>query len=226
MSNIVFISASPKMNREESSSSLLAQMAGNVLKGPGITHTFIDVRQSITKNQTHKDFEILAKADVVIIVFPLYIFCLPGILMRFLEDYSHYDVEHNNSRSPKIYAVVNCGFPEPGINLEAVRVIKSFSRHIHAHFRFGILIGGGGMLLEAKDASFMKKNFRHLNQAFSKIARDLQNDNLEEAENINISMNFPRWLYLFLGNRNWLSLARKNGLKKKDLYRKPYEPGT
>lgn len=214
------------MNREESSSNLLAQMAGNILKGPGITQTFIDVRQSITQHQTHRDFESLAKADAVIIVFPLYIFCLPGILMRFLEDYYHYAVEHNNSCSPKIYAVVNCGFPEPGINLEAVRVIKSFSRHIHAHFRFGILIGGGGMLLEAKDASFMKKNFHHLNQAFFKIIQDLLKDNLEEAENINIKMNVPRRLYLFMGNLSWLFLARKNGLKKKDLYRKPYESGA
>jgi multimeric flavodoxin WrbA len=185
--------------------------------------TLINVRQSITAHKTHEDFESISNADALVIAFPLYIFCMPGILTRFFEDYYKYYVENkNSSKSPRVYAIVNCGFPEPGINLEAVNVIKSFCRHINANFRFGIMLGGGPMLLGAKDAPFMKKAMSSLNNEFSAIANDIMNGSMEERDNAAISSNTPGRIYHFMGNLGWVSSARKNGLKKKDLYKKPY----
>ncbi|ATW27937.1 NAD(P)H-dependent oxidoreductase [Candidatus Formimonas warabiya] len=222
MKNIVFISGSPKIN-EKSVSEFLIQMAKRHMETEDAHKTFIDVRQSISKRKTLDDFEALSQADAVIIAFPLYVFCLPGILMRFLEDYYQFFTEKGKVNSPaKVYAIVNCGFPEPEINREAVRVIRSFCRHINADFRFGVLIGGGGMILGAKDAPFMKKTLGKLDNAFSAIAKDLQNKDKAGTDEIYIRMNFPKRLYFFMGNRGWFSAARKNGLKKKDLYRKPY----
>lgn len=222
MRNIVLINASPKIG-DESTSKYIIEMVGSHLDEAAANKIFINIRQSIIKHKTQEDFETLSKADAVIIAFPLYVFCMPGILMRFLEDYHKFYIEHGKATSnAKVYAIVNCGFPEPGINLEAVRVIKSFCHHVNAHFRFGVLIGGGGMLLGAKDAPFMKKTMRSLNDAFMTIAKDIKSSDLEIIGNINIAMNFPRRLYLFMGDRGWISAARRNGLQKKDLYRKPY----
>jgi len=78
------------------------------------------------------------------------------------------------------------------------------------------------MRLGARDASIMKKTLRRLNDAFAAIVRDIESDDLENPENFYIAMNFPRRLYLFMGDRGWYALARKNGLSKKDLYRRPY----
>ncbi|MDI6706623.1 MAG: NAD(P)H-dependent oxidoreductase [Bacillota bacterium] len=165
----------------------------------------------------------LSQADAVIIAFPLYVFCLPGILMRFLEDYYKFYAESGKVKdNAKVYAIINCGFPEPEINQEAVRVIRSFCRHINADFRFGVLVGGGGMMLAAKDAPFMKKTLSKLDNAFLAIAKDMQSNDCVNTDNIYIAMNFPRRLYFFMGDRGWAFAARKNGLKKKDLYRKPY----
>lgn len=220
--NLVIVNGSPKIN-EESVSGLLVDMIVNQIDKVTFNTDIVSVRQSITKNKTREDFETLINADAVIFVFPLYVFCLPGILTRYLEDYYKYFLEQGERQnSQKVYAVVNCGFPESDINLEAVNVIKSFSRHINSCFRFGVQIGGGGMLLAAKGAPFMKKTLRNLNEAFNRIIEDITDQSLQEIENISISMNFPRWLYLFMGNRSWASLARKNGLKKKELYRRPY----
>lgn len=67
-------------------------------------------------------------ADALIFVFPLYIFCLPAILMRFLQDYRRYLTDHTNETGRMlVYAIVNCGFQESDINSEAVRVVRSFS---------------------------------------------------------------------------------------------------
>jgi len=222
MKNVVLLSASPKVN-EPSVSKYLAGMVGDRLDASEVEKTYIDVRQSMMKHQIQRDFEALSEADALVIVFPLYVFCMPGILTRFLEDYYKFRSENNKTASnAKVYAVVNCGFPESEINLEAVRVIRSFCRHIGANFRFGVMIGGGGMFLAAKEAPFMKKVMAKLEEALSAIAKDISGEDRGDLNDIQIAMKFPRRLYLFMGNAGWGVLARKNGLHKKDLYKKPY----
>jgi hypothetical protein len=148
--------------------------------------------------------------------------------MRFLQDYHQYRAEHpEKGKKAKGYAVVNCGFPEPEINEEAVRVIRSFSQKIEADFRFGVLIGSGGLISGAKDAPFMKKTMEKITGAFETMKSDVLEISQAErtAENIYITPNFPRRLYLFMGSTGWRMMARKNGLKRKDLYRRPYRKG-
>jgi hypothetical protein len=224
--NIVLINASPKI-KEQSSSKDLLDMAGNQLDPNTYNKTFIDVRKSISGPKLSEAFATLSKADVIIISFPLYVFCLPGILTRFLQDYYKYYTENSTARDKvkvKVYAIVNCGFPEPEINLEAVRVIRSFSQHINAEFRFGVLIGGGPMILAAKDAPFMKKTIQQLRAAFSSIAEDIPQEQITKHDHIYLGLKFPfsKRLFYFFGGRGWVTLARKNGLQKTDLYKKPY----
>lgn len=222
MRNIVLINASPKIN-EPSTSEYLVDTLRSRIDENAVNKYLINVRQSIKKHKTEEDFAAISQADAIVIVFPLYIFCMPGMLTRFLEDYYKFYVENGKAGSnSRVYAIVNCGFPEPEINLEAVRVIRSFSQHINARFRFGILIGGGGMLLDARDVPIMKKTLGKLNAAFDVIARDIESDDLENLDNFYIAMNFPRRLYFFMGHRGWHALARKNGLSKKDLFKRPY----
>jgi len=224
MKNIVFLSASPKIN-EQSVSKEFLDMAGNRIDPEAFNKIFIDVRKSLSSHKLAENFETLAKADVMIISFPLYVFCLPGILMRFLQDYYNYYIDSScANKTVKVYAIVNCGFPEPEINLEAVRVIKSFTQHIHGEFRFGVLIGAGPMMIAAKEAPFMKKTAQTLSDAFSSISDDIKQGHVTKTNDINIGVNFPfsRRLYLFFGGRGWVTSARKNGLQKTDLYKKPY----
>ncbi|HZK86219.1 MAG TPA: flavodoxin [Desulfosporosinus sp.] len=223
MKNIVLISASPKIN-EQSVSKEFLDMAASHINGD-VCKTFIDVRNSISAHKLLEDFETLLKADVLIISFPLYVFCMPGMLTRFLADYyNYYTASGIVKNKVKVYAIVNCGFPEPEINLEAVRVIKSFSQHINAEFRFGLLIGGGPMMISAKNAPFMKKAVQKLHDAFSSIETDINHEKSDKMESIYVDFDFLflRRFYLFMGDRSWITLARKNGLQKKDLYKKPY----
>ena len=224
MKNVVFISGSPKIN-EKSVSKNFIDMVASRIDAEAFNKLFIDVRTSLTNPKLSEAFETLSKADVLIISFPLYVFCVPGMLTRFLQDYYKYYTESSNVRNKvKVYAIVNCGFLEPEINLEAVRVIKSFSQHINGEFRFGVLIGGGPMISAAKDAPFMKKTVQKLNDAFSSIAEDIKQEHVAKADPIYIGIKFPfsRRLFFFFGGRGWVASARKNGLEKIDLYKKPY----
>jgi multimeric flavodoxin WrbA len=217
MKKMIILSASPKKS-EPSVSALLSGMAKTHMCGKGIDADIIDVSKALTAESSA--FEAMKQADAMLIVFPLYFFCMPGMLTRFLEDYAQF--AGSQIKPQKIYTVVNCGFPEPEINEDAIRVIQSFARHIGASFRFGVGFGSGGMIMGAMEAPFMKKAMETLNNAFEIMVKDISGEPSPAMSNVYIRVGFPRRLYYFGGNFGWRQMAKKNGLKKRDLYRKPY----
>lgn len=219
--NVVLVSASPKIGTI-SVSGFLTDLQENQMKEQGLDLYRIDVRKSLTKGTPENDFQAMLQADAIIFTFPLYIFCLPGLLMRFLQDFFEYQSINKNDHKPYVYSVVNCGFPEAWINQEAVDVIKSFSRSIGATFRFGVLIGGGGMLVRTHDKPFMRKTMNKIVGSFRVIGKDVISKSNRMLENISVTQNFPSRLYYLMGNMGWVYVAKKYGLKKKDLYRQPY----
>lgn len=222
MKKVVLIDGSPRLEEKTASAGFLARVDAT-LKDGEFEKQFIHVRKSL-KNGPEADYEKLLEADALVLAFPLYYFCLPGLLMRFLEDYEKYLREHGGQKkSAKVYAIVNCGFPEPEINAEAIRVIGCFSRHIGARFRFGVLIGGGPMISSLEGAGPAKKSYEKLEAAAWAMVSDLLSEAAETPENVLIQVSFPRRLYLFMGDVGWKQQARKNGLKKADLYRRPYQ---
>jgi putative NADPH-quinone reductase len=82
--NIVLINGSPKINEESVSGYLVSKLSDRI-GTDGINKIIVNVLQSLTKHQTEHDFEFISKADAIAIVFPLYIFCVPAMLTRFLE---------------------------------------------------------------------------------------------------------------------------------------------
>lgn len=168
----ILINGSPKTS-EVSVSETLASILEQQLNSAGICVTNISVRKSISKGSDN-DFLSMMEADALVFLFPLYFFCLPALLIRYLQDYCEFlKRQDKNKEGQKIYAVINCGFPESDIGSEALRVIKSFGAHINSSYRFGISLGGGGMFIGAANAPFMKKRIEYLNAAFADIAGDI-----------------------------------------------------
>lgn len=224
---IAIITASPKI-KEDSASGFLAAQAQSIFSGSGdIEAKIFGVREYLTKKQTEEAYAYMARADALIIIFPLYIFCLGGLLMRFLQDYYFYLQklpQEGRAGKTAVYAVANCGFPEPENNTQAIRVIKSFSEKTGAEFRFGVLIGGGGMMTGARETPMVKKMLRDVDAAFIRMREEIESDRRGPAENILTRTRIPRIFYFFGGNFGWSAAAKKFGLKKKDLYARPYEP--
>ncbi len=220
---VVFVNGSPKVKAEDSSSELLINMGQEALSSDELEFYKIQIRKSLNSNSTEEDFAMLLKADAIVFTFPLYIFCLPGIMMRFLQDFYGYLKEKGGfSHKVKVFAMVNCGFPEAFINEEAIRVIQSFSRQTGAEFVFGTMIGGGGMLLGAMETPFMKQVKENLRIAYGRMKVSILHGQKDSGDLIATQSSFPMRLYYFMGSRGWFSLAKKNKLKKKDLYRRPY----
>ncbi|MFT9078272.1 flavodoxin family protein [Ethanoligenens sp.] len=222
MKKVVLINGSPRHEERTASAGFLTHVEA-ILKDGEYEKQLVNVCKSL-KNGPDADYAKLLEADAIVLAFPLYYFCLPGLLTRFLEDYEKYLREHGEQKKhAKVYAIVNCGFPEPEINEEAVRVIGCFSHHIGARFRFGVMIGGGPMISEIEGAGPTKKAYEKLEAAIRMMDSDIRSEVVEAPQNVPIQPSFPRRLYLFMGGMGWKRQAKKNGIKKADLYRRPYQ---
>ncbi len=219
--SVVFLSGSPKVKQDEAVSDFLAKRGAKLLANDSLDSRVICVRETLLHRQIEDAFAAVQNADAIVVIFPLYFFCMPAMLTRFLQDFAvQYPVA---SKKANVYAIVNCGFPEPEINLEAMRVIESFCRHTGRTFVGGTLVGCGGMLLGAQQAPFMKPLFEEIDGLFSRIRKELGSSEPAKQTLTNIAVKFPRFLYFLGGNSGWHMAARKNGLRSKDLYRRPYQ---
>lgn len=218
---IVLVSASPKVDQDWAVSAFLAKRGEALLQNEEIEVITIPVRHALMHHETTQAFELLQQADALVLIFPLYFFCLPGMLTRFLQDFAaNYPKAETNA---PVYAIVNCGFPEPEINLEAMRVVEQFAIQTGREFGGGVMIGCGGMVIVAKDAPFMRETFAQIDRLFVQIKENMMDQNQIHPMISLVAPKFPRQLYFIGGNAGWHSMARKNHVKQRDLYRKPYQ---
>lgn len=218
---VVILSASPKVDQECAVSSFLAERAKNALQSNGLDVEIIPVRKAMIHRETESAFDLLQQAGSILMIFPLYFFCLPAMLTRFLQDFVAKYPAANNAAN--VYALINCGFPEPEINAEAMRVLECFCLQTGRTFLGGVMIGGGGMLIGAANAPFMRPVFEKIDNLFIRMQENMCAD--EQAIQVieQAAPKFPRRLYLLGGDFGWRSSARKNHLKQKELFRKPYQ---
>ena len=219
---VALVSASPKVEQEWAVSALLSKIGEAKLSRDSLLVTTIPVRHSLMHHETASAFETMQNADAIVLIFPLYFFCMPAMLTRFLQDFAA--KEPKATKDCAVYALVNCGFPEPEINLEAMRVVEQFALQTGRSFGGGVMIGCGGMILGAQGAPFMRDVMEQINALFARVDADLSHAASIESKIVATAPKFPRALYFLAGNAGWRSTARKNHLKNKDLYRTPYRP--
>ncbi len=217
MQDIVLLNGSPRVSG--STSMKLLDLLKNRLDDD-CGATIIEAGKSILHKNQLQDYTRMEKAKAIVIAFPLYVYCLPGALVEFLSGYREYVSSIGKPANQKIYAIINCGFPESGINNDAALVIKHFCNEIHAAYRFSVLIGSGGMLQPLKILPPVNKMWRRIGSAFDQIIGDMRDG--EIATDIHIDSKLPRKLFFFIGQTNFTVIAKKNGIKRKEIFRKPY----
>jgi hypothetical protein len=218
---IVLVSASPKVDQAWAVSAFLAARGEEIVRDEAIAVETIPVRHALMHRETEGAFAALQQADAIVLIFPLYFFCMPAMLTRFLQDFA---VKYpKTTHAAGVYAIVNCGFPEPEINEEAMRVVECFVLQTGRSFLGGVMIGCGGMLMGAAQAPFMRPVFEKIDGLFARVKRDVLSKESEKAEIAQAAPKFPKALYFLAGNSGWRSMARKNKLKSRELFRKPYQ---
>ena len=218
---IALVSASPKVDQDWAVSSFLAARGEGLVAGDGIKAHTIPVRKTFLHHETENAFLSLQQADAIVFVLPLYFFCLPAMLMRFLQDFAA--AYPASEKSANVYAIVNCGFPEPDINEEAMRVLECFCIQTGHRFLCGVMVGCGGMILGAAQAPFMAPVFEQIDALFARVKLDILADQPEDVQIIKVAPKFPKFFYFVGGNVGWRSMARKNRVKPRELHKRPYQ---
>lgn len=217
MQNLVLLNGSPRL-----SGSTSMKMLDLFKSRPGsdCSITVIEAARSILQKKQLRDYPCMAKASAIVIAFPLYVYCLPGALTEFLAGYRDYIRDTGKQAEQKIYAVINCGFPESRINEDAALVIKHFCAEVHAEYRFSILIGSGGMLQPLKAMPSIHNMWKRIGSAFDQIIRDICSATV--CADVHINVKLPKKLFFFIGQTNFRVVARMRGIKKKELFRRPH----
>jgi multimeric flavodoxin WrbA len=150
----------------------------------------LTVKAVVNGRYPHETLAVMANADAVVIAFPLFVYTLPGALTRFLEDFYSYaqEGERYNKRA-KVFAIINCGFPEPWIIEEAVRVVKNFCARLGLSYRFAIAIGGGPVTVMTMKVPFLNPR---LKKAFTGIVKDVGGDETAQKEDVFVKPIIPK----------------------------------
>ena len=185
MKKICFINGSLR-GKKASSSKLIKEIDKRLNEGAFIKE-FITAKQKVDDGYPEETLRKIADADTLIIVFPLFCYCIPGALMRLLEEYYDYAMQGKQyNKKAAVYAVVNCAYVEPEINMEAIRVIKNFCARLGIEWRFAVAIGCGPVTLITKFMDFKLK------KALKTVANDISNHSRPADENFFIRPVPPR----------------------------------
>ncbi|HNY21883.1 MAG TPA: NAD(P)H-dependent oxidoreductase [Treponemataceae bacterium] len=186
----------------------------------------------------------MAESDVLVIASSLYVDGLPASLMTLLDRYSAYlagigapgaSLTSGASSAPgaskapraphqRVFGVVNCGFFEGQQNECALRMLAHFCEANGLEWCGGAGIGTGEMIGMMKDIPPQASIRAPVVNAVKAIA-----DAIAKGEGGRLPRDafaqhkIPWIMFKLAGEMGWRSQAKKNGLKARDLFRRPMD---
>ncbi|MCL1906131.1 MAG: NAD(P)H-dependent oxidoreductase [Clostridiales bacterium] len=209
---IVAINGSPKA--KGSVSELIIAQIEHILDEKIQTHQAVRLVQGYTTQET---LTAILDADILLIVFPLYVDSLPASLIELLTRLE--DAAHSIIASPHIFVISNCGLSEPEHTALALDMVKHFAERTGYVWGYGLGIGRGGMLASMGN-NWSKGPVSNVYAALCDMTCAMCEGRSEQ--NKFIAPKFPRFLYIATANIGWRIQAKRNGVRKK-LNSRPYE---
>lgn len=203
---IALINGSPKVN--SSASNTLLEDVKQYLGENAEVINFGFHSPTISKEV----IEELAKTDVWVFAYPLYVDGIPGHLLSCLVQLEEVHI-HNPGIS--IYGIVNCGFYE-GIQAElALKLLQNWCTKTGFIWGGGIGVGGGGGLamMPKMEPGYGPK--APIDKALAELSDVILKRQIQE--NNYVSVAFPRFLYKMGAQMGWRQMIKANGGKAKDL---------
>ncbi|MCX7790659.1 MAG: NAD(P)H-dependent oxidoreductase [Chloroflexaceae bacterium] len=178
-----------------------------------------------TLNNPHKMQHLLGqieRADLTVLAFPLYFDTLPAPVILLLERLAAHRAAHP-APGAGFAALINCGFPEPQHNANALAVCAEFARSAGFAWLGGLALGGGEGVVHGTPLNELDGRARPLKKALDMAAETLaQGRPIPAAAQDLISKPLiPPWAYRLVGTLGWRRAARRWGAQK-DLKRRPY----
>lgn len=163
----------------------------------------------------------LCEKDVWILALPVYFDAVPSHLVRMMVEIERYLRNETGGRQPiRVYALINNGFYEGEQCRIAADIVRSWCERCNLLFGGAIGHGAGEMFASLGSVPLGQGPLKNLGRAMGTLADAIAGES--RFEPIFISPNFPRFLWkLSATHAFWNGQARRNGLKIKEIRRKP-----
>lgn len=179
------------------------------------------------------------KAEIIIIVFPLYVDSLPFLTTRALEIIYSYNKIISRKSSKRVLAVVHSGFPEAYQNTVALTICRNFVIQCGMSWAGGLAMGGGEALelyrlpkyFSTLSCSFLHHIMCSLNMTAAALAEERpipQKAIRLIAQTPLPFISFDIWRFFFTrkGSRLWKKKAAENGVTPELMFARPYTSRT
>lgn len=193
MSSIVFVNGSLR-GKKASSRTFLDLLEGE-LGGEAKSIRRVGIAPSEDGGFSAATLDILSEADAIVLAFPLFVYCLPGALMAFLESWYRCAKSRGApGAGTRVYAIVNCGHAEPEINAEAIRVLANFCRRMGLTWGFAVAVGGGPVVAAAARLPLLGRSAR---RAFAAMAAGLESGGAGPRQTVLLRPPLPKEVLFF-----------------------------
>jgi hypothetical protein len=157
-------------------------------------------------------FEALDAVDLFVLSTPLYVDSLPYLVTRCFERMAEHRARVRSGTSPRLFAIVNCGFPELEHTRTALDICRVFARDAGFEWAGGLGLGEGESL-GGRTLESLGGRVRHVRRGLDLAADALAGGRPvpEEAQALLARPMIPARLYTLLGNLGWLRAARRQG---------------
>jgi len=184
----------------------------------------VPIHYLANSKQKESPKEIFGNSEIVIIIFPLYTDCMPGIVMEFFESI----IELKFTHAKKIGFIVQSGFPEAIHSIYIERYLKKLTKRLNCEY-LGTIIKGGVEGIQIMPPSMTKKLFGRFQDLGEYFARnDAFSTEIQEILRKPFKLSLMR-IILFnvikktgLTNLYWDSNLKKNNAFK-NRFDKPFE---
>ncbi len=205
---IALVNGSPKF--KDSASEILLNIACEYLEDVE-TERFICNKMQLEM----EDMERILNSDAILFAFPLYIDSIPSHLLRCLVQIQKYIEVKTPAKKPMIYTIVNNGFIDGKQNRFAIENMAHWSHRCGFAFGQGVGVGGGGMAPNFASIPGEHGPKKNIAVAFHTLCDNMKLG--KSGETLSVEPNFPKIAYKIAAEYGWRMLAKKNGLRAKDL---------
>lgn len=164
-------------------------------------------------------------SDIVLVVFPLYADCMPGIVMAFFEKLQPL---RRSLTGLKLGFMVHSGFPEAFHSRQVEKYLVWLTNELNADYLGTVVMGGSEGISMKSQAAIKKKRI-----LFNELGRRLPQADRFDAELVKKIAGmeklgkFSAWLLQILVKTGMLNIYMNSRLKENNAYRerfaRPYE---
>ncbi|MFX1389999.1 MAG: hypothetical protein ACFE9Z_08060 [Promethearchaeota archaeon] len=219
--NILLLIGSPKAERSTSAS--IGNYLISKLEESGMQFEKAFIHRLVNREEKlHSLIDMINKADLLVLSFPLYVDSLPAPVVKAMEFIKEHLGKIQNNQSKDFITICNSGFPEASQSTVALKICHIFSKTCGFTWKSGFAIGGGGAI-NGRPLESIGGMVRYIIAGLDLTAQAILEGKEIPQEAIDVVSKpfMPRYFYIHGGNVGWRIQTRKYSGEKK-IKDKPY----